>query len=998
MTTLKYLAAISLALFCSWLVTPRAHAQQNWLPFSLPANDGFIPQDRSNWFLPSHETEPAGAHGFLRVDSEGHFRFADGVPVRFVGVNLVAGAAFPDSNEAKMMAKRLAKFGVNLARLHHIDNSWSPNGRESLIQPGPDTRHFDAEQFARFDYLIDQFARHGIYICLSLNSARRFLSGDGVARADSIPANGKAVTLFEPRLLFLQKEHAANLLSHHNPYTGLRYADDPRIAMLEISNENTLYAAWTSDFLNGRRVYNSGLSVFHQNMLDSLWHDFLRNKYGSTSAVQNAWGQNLNGDPNENLLRNGDFESALGSEWILELHGNASASLSREADNPFSGEYAARVNIAASTNTITDLQLKQVGMPITQDSAYVLSFAVRANVPREIRVALVRDDVPSENLGLEQSVYSENAIMWQSYALAFTATATNLTNARLSFAFSGTPDQVYFDCVSLQRARRYGLLPDESLETQTIRRIEYRERLTYAAQRVRDTAEFYETTQRAFFAEMCRHLKENVGAKMLISTSNFYGGPADALSAATADYTDHHAYWDHPRYPRALFSGSDWLISNAPMARAPNSAGGTIATLAAQAVAGKPFSVSEYNHPFPNQYQAEALPFLLAFGSLQDWDALSCFSYHQSFGNWLAPAIADHFQIDGHPLMMALLPQFAQIFRQRLVAPAQREVLLEYTGEEVYEYDRKKTGLLGVQGNLPETIALTHRVAIGSFNAPAPREANSYGVVPPTSPYRSDTGEIEWDEQRGVLKVETPHAVVLSGFIDEQPVYSNKLHVLSAAHFGALMWTATEAQPLAEAEKSLLTVVTRAENSAQRWNATRTQLLSWGQAPPLLEPQRLLLEFHLPVDSLWLFPLDSLGRASGFRSFLPEQSGALRVHLDQRESKSVWFGLRHFNKPSSVRSNTNNPPHVFALAQNFPNPIRAAQGHAHVRFSLPKAERVSLFLYDLNGREVLRVLEGRRAAGEHVVEIATQRLRSGIYFYCLQAGARRLARKLLVER
>ena len=49
---------------------------------------------------------------------------------------------------------------------------------------------------------------------------------------------------------------------------------------------------------------------------------------------------------------------------------------------------------------------------------------------------------------------------------------------------------------------------------------------------------------------------------------------------------------------------------------------------------------------------------------------------------------------------------FRAFFRNRLVQSAQREILLQYTGDEVYRYDAAATGLLGVQGTLPETIAL----------------------------------------------------------------------------------------------------------------------------------------------------------------------------------------------------------------------------------------------------------------------------------------------------
>ena len=75
---------------------------------------------------------------------------------------------------------------------------------------------------------------------------------------------------------------------------------------------------------------------------------------------------------------------------------------------------------------------------------------MRSNFPHAIRVALVRDDMPDENLGLDEVVLLQNGFVWQSFALYFTANKSNFENARLTFAFSDRPDEIYFDNVRLQ--------------------------------------------------------------------------------------------------------------------------------------------------------------------------------------------------------------------------------------------------------------------------------------------------------------------------------------------------------------------------------------------------------------------------------------------------------------------------------------------------------------------------------------------------------------------
>ena len=74
---------------------------------------------------------------------------------------------------------------------------------------------------------------------------------------------------------------------------------------------------------------------------------------------------------------------------------------------------------------------------------------------------------------------------------------------------------------------------------------------------------------------------------------------------AELDYIDNHAYWCHPSPVHA-----NWRIHNAADGQLDVLHPG----LAGQRVLGKPYTVSEYNHPFPNQYGAEGQPMLRAYG------------------------------------------------------------------------------------------------------------------------------------------------------------------------------------------------------------------------------------------------------------------------------------------------------------------------------------------------------------------------------------------------
>lgn len=76
-------------------------------------------------------------------------------------------------------------------------------------------------------------------------------------------------------------------------------------------------------------------------------------------------------------------------------------------------------------------------------------------------------------------------------------------------------------------------------------------------------------------------------------------------------------------------------------------------------------------------------------------------------------------------------------------------------------------------------------------------------------------------------------------------------------------------------------------------------------------------------------------------------------------------------------------PDEFRLGQNFPNPFR---GSTEIHFDLPKASEVSLVVYDLLGRRIVRIAGGWMEAGFHRVRFDASGLSSGIYIYRLTAG------------
>ena len=91
--------------------------------------------------------------------------------------------------------------------------------------------------------------------------------------------------------------------------------------------------------------------------------------------------------------------------------------------------------------------------------------------------------------------------------------------------------------------------------------------------------------------------------------------------------------------------------------------------------------------------------------------------------------------------------------------------------------------------------------------------------------------------------------------------------------------------------------------------------------------------------------------------------------------------------------NINTLPTTFKLLQNFPNPFNPS---TTIFFSLPLRSFVSLKVFDLIGKEVTTIVSEQLSAGNYSRKWNAEGLRSGVYFYQLQAGSFTETKKLIL--
>ena len=264
---------------------------------------------------------PAGKHGFVRVEN-GRF-VTDAGPIRLNGTNLTGPANFPSHADAQQIAARLARFGFNCVRLHYFDAAYGNFLEEKMpgiIADDPTTqRNLDPSQLDRFDYMIATFKKRGIYVNINLHVARQWDERDGFPAQAGRPGMDKGLDNFEPRMIELQQEYARKLLTHVNPYTGLTYASDPCVALIELNNENALLRQYVATAIDR-------LGDPYASELRRQWNLWLREKYQSTPALRKAW-KVIDTPLGNEQIAEGAFDRPVpmdGQKWILSL-GSAAA-------------------------------------------------------------------------------------------------------------------------------------------------------------------------------------------------------------------------------------------------------------------------------------------------------------------------------------------------------------------------------------------------------------------------------------------------------------------------------------------------------------------------------------------------------------------------------------------------------------------------------------------------------------------------------------------------
>ncbi|MBE5758627.1 MAG: hypothetical protein E7332_01135 [Clostridiales bacterium] len=226
---------------------------------------------------------PAGKHGHTIV-KDGSLYFEDGKRARFVGFNIPGSGIMPKKETAEAYAERLASIGCNVVRLHAEDNLRAD--RSSIIDYSEEGkgRKLHKENLDKLHYFVSELKKRGIYVQVDLHCYRTFTN---IGDMENTPPKRqvKAMSIFNQKLIDLQKEYATQYLTTVNPYTGFALKDDPAVMCIQITNENSAF------FVNVAELADPDRAPFELER-KLRFNAFLLKKYGTREALAKAWTRN----------------------------------------------------------------------------------------------------------------------------------------------------------------------------------------------------------------------------------------------------------------------------------------------------------------------------------------------------------------------------------------------------------------------------------------------------------------------------------------------------------------------------------------------------------------------------------------------------------------------------------------------------------------------------------------------------------------------------------
>jgi hypothetical protein len=114
---------------------------------------------------------------------------------------------------------------------------------------------------------------------------------------------------------------------------------------------------------------------------------------------------------------------------------------------------------------------------------------------------------------------------------------------------------------------------------------------------------------------------------------------------------------------------------------------------------------------------------------------------------------------------------------------------------------------------------------------------------------------------------------------------------------------------------------------------------------------------------------------------LPGQTNKIKFQVQSGRGNNLY--LDNVRIGSTSLSLKLVKPTVFKLNNNYPNPFNPT---TMITYSIPKTSLTKLIIYDILGRQIVKLVNEVKTPGNYQVQFTATSLASGVYFYRLIAG------------
>lgn len=386
--------------------------------------------------------------------------------------------------------------------------------------------------------------------------------------------------------------------------------------------------------------------------------------------------------------------------------------------------------------------------------------------------------------------------------------------------------------------------------------------------------------QEKYYREIYDFMRD-IGVKIPITGTNWSINAANTKTQKVLDYDDSHAYfygWGWKEFVkgfdnRPMVAQKDAMLPNLSFNRSPD----------------RPFFVSEWDVPWPNEWRADSSLLLAAVGCLQGWSGFTIHTYMYAtrrdqkvigkeitarsicnvpyregiFSTWIDPA------------KFGLFYHAALMMRRGDIKPAEKSIAIAMDH------------LTRTPASTPALRLVTERHRVGLVFDGQPHGADL--VISPdaclvdesTGAVESDTGELwrSWEKRIGTI--DSPRSQCIYGFLGEAGlVETQDVSVQVENEYAVIALSSLTDEAIKQSDNLLLTTVGRAENTDMKYNEEKTEVLDIGKPPVLIEVIEADVTIKTDRKNLTVW---SIGPEGFYTGRIPStyEGGQLKFHLGE---------------------------------------------------------------------------------------------------------------------